>query len=307
MNGSGQPQGDHASLRRAKTSAAAVSVVSNTLLIGLKIVAGAVTGSIAIVTEAIHSAIDLIASFVAYASVRKSDQPPDAEHPFGHGKIENLAATVEAMLLVVGAGIILYESTRRLIGEPVVEYLGIGIAVMALSLVANLAVSEFLYRRARSTHSEALAADAAHLRADAATSAVVLVGLIVVELTGWVKIDAAMAIVVSFAIVLAAIRIFSESSRVLVDESLPEEELAAVREVVDANAARELLGFHRLRARGGRAWRHVDLHVQFADDTPLMRAHEIAHELEDGIRDRLGRVDVMIHIEPESESALGEE
>ncbi len=296
-----------ADLRAKKSSAAAVSVISNTLLIGIKIVAGALTGSIAILTEAIHSGIDLVASIVAFASVRKSDEPPDADHPFGHGKIENLAAAIEGMLLIVGAGIILYESTKRLVGTPEVERLGFGIAVMAISVIANLAVSEFLYRRSRSTNSEALAADAAHLRADAATSAPVLVGLVIVELTGWVKVDAIMAIIVSGAIVFAALRILTESSRVLVDESLPEEDLAAVRAAIEGNTAPELLGFHRLRSRGGRAWRHVDLHVQFRDDTPLVRAHEVAHELEDAIRARLGRADVLIHIEPQSAAALGED
>lgn len=296
-----------ASLRARKTRAASVSIIFNTLMIGFKIVAGALTGSIAILTEAVHSGIDLIAAVVAYASVRKSDQPPDEEHPFGHGKIENLAAAVEGMLLLVGAGIILYESTKRLVGDPQVERLGFGIAVMAISSIAAFAVSEYLYRSARNTHSEALAADAAHLRADAATSAVVLAGLIVVQVTGWVKVDAVMAIVVSGAIVWAAVRIFTESSRVLVDESLPEEQLAVVREVIEANAAPELLGFHRLRARGGRTWRHIDLHVQFRDDTPLLRAHAIAHELEDGIQERLGRADVLIHIEPETAAELGED
>lgn len=296
-----------AELRGKKSAAAAVSVASNTILIGFKIVAGALTGSIAILTEAIHSGVDLIASVVAFASVRKSDQPPDDEHPFGHGKIENLAAAIEGMLLIVGAGIILFESTKRLVGDPEVERLGFGIAVMGISLVANIGVSEFLYRRARQTHSEALAADAAHLRADAATSAAVLLGLVLVQVTGYAKIDAIMAIVVSAAIVAAALRIFNESSRVLVDESLPEEELRAVRKVIECNPSPELVGYHRLRARGGKTWRHVDLHVQFRDDTPLERAHAIGHELEDGIRDQLGRADVLIHIEPQSEAEMGED
>ena len=129
---------------RTKTGAATLSVASNSLLIALKIAAGAITGSIAIITEAAHSSIDLIASVIALVSVRKADEPPDPEHPYGHEKVENLAAAIEGMLIVVGAGIIVYEATRRLVVGSDVEHLGIGIAVIAFSAVANLAVSGYL-------------------------------------------------------------------------------------------------------------------------------------------------------------------
>ena len=119
------------------------------LLIVLKLVAGAVTGSIAIITEAIHSAIDLVASIVAYFSVRKADEPADEDHPYGHEKVENLAAAIEGMLILVGAGIIIYESVRRLVDGAEVETLGFGIAVIGFSVVANLVVSAYLYRQAR--------------------------------------------------------------------------------------------------------------------------------------------------------------
>ena len=133
----------------------------------LKLVAGVLTGSIAIITEAIHSSIDLIASIVAFVSVRKAGEPADEDHPYGHDKIENLAAVIEGMLILVGAGIIVFESVRRLFDPPQVESLGIGIAVIGFSVVANLVVSAYLYRQARATESPALEGDAAHLRTDA--------------------------------------------------------------------------------------------------------------------------------------------
>ena len=161
---------------QTKSSAASLSIASNATLIVLKLAAGAITGSIAIITEAIHSAIDLLASIVAFFSVRAADEPADREHPYGHEKLENLAAAIEGMLILVGAGIIIFEATRRLVNGSEVEDLGIGIAVIAIAAVANICVSTFLYRRAKALSSPALEGDAAHLRTDAMTSGGVLLG-----------------------------------------------------------------------------------------------------------------------------------
>ena len=282
-----------------KTRAATVSIVSNSLLIALKLAAGVITGSIAIITEAIHSSVDLIASVVAFFSVRKADEPADESHPYGHEKVENLAAAIEGMLILVGAGIIIFESSRRLVKGAHVDTLGIGIAVIGFSAVANLGVSAYLQRRARATESPALEGDAAHLRTDAYTSIGVLLALVLVELTGASWIDPATALVVAGAIVVAGVRILSRTSRVLVDEALPPEELDAVRRAIEEHGAPEVIGFHKLRARRAGSRRYVDLHVQFRDGTSLNRAHELAHELQGEIRGRLRGADVLIHLEPE--------
>jgi len=123
---------------RTKSGAAALSIASNALLIAIKLAAGAITGSIAILTEAVHSLIDLVASVIAFVSVRKADEPADAEHPYGHEKVESLAATIEGLLILVGAGIIIYEATHRLVDGAKVEALGVGITVMGFSVVADL-------------------------------------------------------------------------------------------------------------------------------------------------------------------------
>jgi len=282
-----------------KTRAAAFSIASNATLILLKVVAGAVTGSIAIITEAVHSGIDLIASVIAYFSVRKADEPPDESHPYGHEKVENVAAGIEGMLILVGAGIIIYQSVRRLIDHAEVEHLGVGIAVIAFSTVANFVVSGYLYRQAKLTDSPALEGDAAHLRTDAFTSAGVLLALILVQVTGIEELDAITALIVAVAIVWAGIQILSRSSRVLVDEALPAHELAAVRTAIDEFGSEEVVGFHKLRARSAGSRRYVDLHVQFRKGTTLERAHELAHELQRAIRGRLRGADVLIHLEPD--------
>ncbi len=154
-----------------KTRAASVSIISNSLLIALKLAAGVITGSIAIITEAIHSSIDLIASVVAFFSVRKADEPADESHPYGHEKVENLAAAIEGMLILVGAGIIIFESSRRLVKGAHVDTLGVGIAVIGFSAVANLVVSALPAAASAGRPTRpALEGDAAHLRTDAYTS-----------------------------------------------------------------------------------------------------------------------------------------
>ena len=269
--------------------------------------AGIVTGSVALLAEAMQSVIDLVASVVAFVSVRKADEPADDNHPYGHEKIENLAAAIEGVLILVGSGIIAFEAVRRLLHGGEVERLGFGIAIIALTIVVNLAVSVVLQRRANETGSPALEGDAAHLRTDALTSVGVLVGLVLVAITDAAWLDPVVALLVAGAIVGTGVRLVMRSTRVLVDEGLPEAELDVIRGCVVAFGPRGVAGFHKLRARRAGARRLVDLHVQFRSGTTLEEAHAIAHELQDDVRDRLGAVDVLIHIEPEASVVPGTE
>lgn len=285
---------------QTKSQTALLSVFSNAALIGLKLVAAAITGSIAILTEAIHSGIDLMASVVALVSVRRADEPPDEDHQYGHEKVENLAATIEGMLILVGAGIIVFEATRRLAVGSEVESLGVGIAVIAFSAVANFGVSGFIGRKAKTLDSPALEGDAAHLRADALTSLGVLAGLALVELTDEAAFDAIAAIVVAIAIVVSGVRIMRRSGSALIDEAPPAEELDRIEQLITDAAIPEMLGYHKLRARRAGSRRWIDLHVQFRDGTTLERAHDAAHALRDQIRAEFPKADVLIHVEPES-------
>lgn len=282
-----------------KSRAALLSVVSNSALIVLKLAAGILTGSIAILTEAVHSAIDLLASLVALISVRKAEVPADADHPYGHEKAENVAAGAEGMLILLGAAIIVTEAVRRLLGDSEVEHLGIGIAVIGVSVVVNLIVSTYLYRRARDHDSAALEGDAAHLRADALTSIAVLVGLIAVEATGTAEFDSIAALVVAVAIVVTGVRLLLRSGRVLMDETLPPAELDRIEEAIRDARPRQMAGYHKLRGRRAGSRRHVDMHVQFHVGTSLEEAHRLAHELRAAIEAEIGNADVLIHVEPE--------
>jgi cation diffusion facilitator family transporter len=290
-----------------RSSAAALSIGSNSALIVLKLVAGAVTGSVAIITEAIHSAIDLIASIVAYFSVRQAEVPADSSHRYGHDKFENVAAGVEGMLILVGSGVIVYTAVDHLVESTEIESLGFGIAVVALATVVNLVGSSYLYRRAAATQSAALAGDAAHLRTDAMTSLGVLVGLALVSITDERWIDPVVALLIAVAIVYTGLKVVAGSWRVLVDEALPEDETAAIREAIESYGDRGVAGYHELRTRRAGPRRYVDVHVQFRSGTTLEAAHGIAHALQDAIRDRLHGADVLIHLEPEDRVRPGEE
>jgi cation diffusion facilitator family transporter len=295
---------DHAPQLKSRT--AALSVCSNSGLILLKVIAGTITGSVAILTEAIHSSIDLIASIVAFISIRKAGEPADEGHRYGHEKIENLAAAIEGILILVGSAAIVFEAIRRLIKGGHINTVGFGIAIVGFSIVVTVAVSAVLARNARLTASPALEADAAHLRTDALTSGGVLIALVLVKATGAQWIDPVVALIGAIAIMFTGVRLLTRSSQVLVDQALPTEEVAAIRSAIEAFGPRGVVGHHELRTRRAGARRYVDLHVQFRSGTSLEDAHRTAHELQDLIASRLDRADVLIHLEPEDRVRPGE-
>jgi cation diffusion facilitator family transporter len=184
---------------------------------------------------------------------------------------------------------------------------GVGIAVLSVSIVVNLLVTRVLRARARATGSPALAADAAHLTADAITSAGVLCGLVLVAVTGWTWLDPVIALGVAAMILVAGIKIVARSSRALVDERLPEDELEVIRSAIESFAERGVAGYHALRTRRAGARRHVDVHLQFRAGTTLEHAHGTAHALQDEIRERLDDADILIHLEPEDRVRPGTE
>jgi cation diffusion facilitator family transporter len=284
---------------QAKGRAAALSVASNATLIAAKLAAGVITGSAAILTEAIHSSIDLLASLVALISVRKAGEPADAEHLYGHEKMENLAAATEGALILFGAVIIVYEAVDRLVHRSHVHTIGAGIAVIGASAVVNIVVSRIIARRARDTSSIALAGDAMHLSADALSSVAVLVGLVVIAITHAYWLDPVVALAVGAWIVIAGVRLLRRASGALVDEALPEADLETIRQAIrEVGAQRGAVGFHKLRSRSAGSRRYVDVHVQFAAGTTLEDAHATTHALTDEITARLDGTDVLIHIEP---------
>ncbi len=283
----------------AKIRAATVSIASNSCLIGVKLAAGLLTGSVGILSDAVHSLMDLIASVIAFASVRKADQPADASHRFGHEKLEDLAAGAQALLLLLGAGFIAFEAVRRLIDGGKVDSIGVGIGVVAAAAGINVVVSAYLARAGTATGSPALRANAADLRTDAIVSFGVLVSLILIRITGAAWLDPVVALIVTAVISTTGVRILLDASRRLADEALPPDELAALMDVVNSFLGDRVVGFHDLRARHVGSHHQVDLHLQFAAGTSLEEAHFIAHQLEHSIVERLPGTTVLAHLEPE--------
>lgn len=282
---------------RTKTGAAGLSVLSNTLLILLKLVAGILTGSVSIIAEAIHSGIDLLAALIAFVSLRIAGRPADREHPFGHGKVENVSGTIEAVLIFVAAILIIYQAINRIIAGAIVEYLSIGITVMAISVVVNIIVSRHLLRIARDSDSIALEADARHLTADVYTSLGVLAGLVVVQVTGLNILDPIIAICVSIFILRAAYNLTRRAFPPLIDTRLPEDEEALIESIMSEHMG-ELVGFHELRTRKAGSERYIELHMMMARDASVERAHSLCDHLEEDIKSRLPNIHVTIHIEP---------
>ncbi len=284
---------------KTKTRPTVVSIASNSCLILAKVAAGILTGSVGILSDAIHSLMDLIASVIAFASVRKADEPADATHRYGHEKLEDLAASAQALLLLLGASFIAYEAIRRLIRGASVASVDAGIAVAAAAAAVNLVVSTYLSRAGRATGSAALDANAADLRTDAFVSLGVCIALVLVAITGDDWIDPLMGLLVAAAISSTGVRILAKASRRLVDEALPEDELAELNAVIESFLGGDVVAYHDLRARHVGSRHEVDLHLQFATGTSLEEAHRISHCLQDAIDKRLPGTIALVHLEPE--------
>jgi cation diffusion facilitator family transporter len=293
--------GDDLANHALKSRAAAVSIASNAVLIAFKLTVGIVSGSIAIISEALHSGTDLVAAVIAFYSVRKAAEPPDVLHHYGHEKVENLSGVIEALLIIAAAGVIIYEGVLKIIHGPHIDHIWLGIGVMVISGVANLLVSRLvLYPVARRTESAALEADAAHLMTDVYTSFGVAFGLLLVKITGIELIDPIVAIAVAVLIIRTGYELTVRSTRVLLDQTLPEEELAEIRRVVKEHRGDLIWGYHKLRARQAGSRRHIDLHITVDETLTVGQAHETAEHIAADIRECVPNADVLVHIEPRS-------
>lgn len=286
------------SAAQEKIAIARLSVYSNTFLVILKLAAGIMMMSVAVISEAIHSGMDLLAALIARFSVKKSAEPADQEHHYGHGKYENLSGMIEGILIFVAAIWILREAMMRLLGEEKeVAFLVPGIAVMAVSSVLNMYVGMRLRKVAKKTDSLALEADSYHLLTDVGTSVGVLIALVLIQLTGYQWLDPAIAIIVAAIIIHAAYDITRRSTEGLLDKSLPETEIKLVEAVIRRHES-AVLNFHKLRARKMGSDRQIDLHLVVPHGLSVKDGHDLVDDLEKDIRKELPHTTVVVHIEP---------
>jgi len=287
-------------VNRIKARAAYVSIVSNSVLIAFKLTAGIISGSVGIISEALHSGSDLVAAVIAFYSVRKAAKPADLSHRYGHEKVENVSGVVEGALIFGAAVVIIYEAVQKLINGLHIDHLWLAIGVMLVSAGVNVAVSRYLYPIARRTESAALEADAAHLLTDVYTSLGVAGGLTLVKITGYTFFDPLLAIAIAVIIIRTAVGLMSNSTRVLLDEALPDDELAVIRETVAEHRGELIVGYHKLRARRAGSKRHIDLHITVEEDMGIVDAHDAAMHISADIRRRIPNSEVLVHVEPRS-------
>jgi cation diffusion facilitator family transporter len=289
---------------REKIGVARLSIISNSVLIIAKLAIGTIMGSVSIISEAAHSGVDLMAAVIAFISVHKSGKPADPEHPYGHGKIENISGTVEAILILLAAGWIIYEAVMRFLHPRPLESVGLGVAVMLFSCLVNLAVSSRLFKVGERTDSVALKADAWHLMTDVYTSAGVMLGLFAI----WIAeialpgkhfhwIDPLAAIAVAMLIIHAAWGLTVQSARDLLDVALPPEEMAAIKEVI-ASMYPDVHGWHKLTTRKSGSFRFIEFHMLVEPNMTVARSHRITDEIYLMIKERLPNATVTIHVEP---------
>lgn len=285
---------------RIKRSTARLSIISNTLLVVMKLAVGLAIGSVSIISEAIHSGIDLVAALIAYFSVKKSSEPPDAEHTFGHGKFEDFSGLIEAVLIFIAAILIVREAVLKLMGqgeELDMNLLMAGIAVMFVSAAVNWLVSSRLMKAARATESIALEADAWHLRTDVYTSLGIFAGLVLINLTGWKFLDPLFAILVALFITKAAYDLTRRATSDLMDTRLPKAEEEKIKSIL-AEHYLQYASFHELRTRRSGSDRFMDLHLVVSRNLKVNDAHQLSDHLEADLRAEFPRSSVTIHFEP---------
>jgi cation diffusion facilitator family transporter len=279
---------------KAKVKVARLSVLSNSLLIVMKVVAGILSGSVSIISEAIHSAMDLIAAIIAFFSVRISDTPSDAGHPYGHGKIENVSGVIEAILIFIAAIWIIYEAILKMIHPGEIESIGWGSLVMFISAAVNWFVSRRLYKVAKQTESVALEADALHLKTDIYTSLGVTAGLILIWLTGIYLLDPIIAILVAMLILKESYQLMRRAFNPLLDSSWEKDEFNRLIHILN-----ELnVNFHNLKTRKAGQFRFVDFHIEMRSNTKLGNVHHFCDIIEERLQKEFNNLEVTIHAEP---------
>jgi len=280
-----------------KSKVALLSIASNTMLIIIKVVAGLLSGSVSIISEAIHSGMDLAASLIAFLSVRKSGKPADKEHPYGHGKIENISGIVEGLLIFVAAAMIMVEATKKIFEPVEIEQTEVAVAVMFTAALVNIIVSRKLYKTAKEEDSMALEADALHLKTDVYTSLGVGFGILLIKVTGLAILDPIVAILVALLIIKEAWDLCSNALGYLLDIKLPDEEEAEIERVIMEHS-HQFNSYHKLKTRKSGNMKHIDFHIVVDPDMTVMEMHDIIGSLKKDMNERFKNTRVSVHVDP---------
>jgi len=288
-------------MEKKKKRVALLSVLAAILLTTFKLIVGLLTGSIGILSEALHSALDMVAAAITYFAVSVSDKPADKDHNFGHGKVENLSAFIETLLLLVTCVWIISEALHRLTsGETMIEVTFWSFAVVITSIVIDFSRARALKKVAKETNSQALEADALHFSTDIWSSSVVLVGLICASF-GFFMADAIAALCVAAIVIYISFKLGKRSIEVLLDK-VPEDTRLKIEEVMARVS--EITTYHDLKVRASGADTFVELNIHVDPQITIEEAHRITEDIEAKIRNVIPRCDVHVHAEPEEQMVL---
>lgn len=293
---SGHSTTETTNLSDTRRRAARLSLAGAVLILGLKFGAYLMTGSVGMLSDAAESLVNLVAAVVLIIAIGVSVTPPDYRHPYGHSKAEYLSSVLEAALIIVAACLIGFSAVERLLNPRELENVAIGIGMAALASVINGVLAAHLFRVARASESAALEANAKHLLTDVYTSVGVIVGVLLVLLTGWAPLDPLVALAVAANIVFTGIRVMRRSLSRLLDERLPDEEEARIIAVLEG--APSVLGYHRLRTRRAGTARFAEVDLFVAPTMRVAEAHEVAKAVEKAVAVAVEGLDMTVHIEP---------
>lgn len=286
-----------------KKLAAGLSITSNAIIIIFKLIAGIISGSISIISEAIHSLSDFLASILTFFAVIRSSEPADNEHQFGHGKYEDMSGFIEGGLIIFAGLYIIYEALNKLIlGYNEAFESTLGIYAMGFAVVANIVVSSYLFKVAKKTESISLYADAEHLRTDVLSSLGVLVALVVIKYTGLYFLDPVIAIIVAIIIMKAGYSISKETLNDLLDGSLPKEDLQTINEVI--KNCSDVMGYANLRTRKSGNNKQLEVTLFFNPEMKLYDCHAICDKIESQISAKVPNIKTVIHMEPKAEATV---
>ncbi|GAB4373276.1 MAG: cation diffusion facilitator family transporter [Deltaproteobacteria bacterium] len=295
-----------AAMDRKRIATARFSVASSVTLAVSKLVVGVLSGSLGVLSSAIDNLADILMSLVNYFSIKKSMEPADPSHPYGHGKVETLGTVVMAGI-IMGTGVwIVREGIRRLQAGIVPRSVDIGLVVMALSVAASRVISERIRKAGEETGSQALVADSLHFRTDVWSGGGILLSLAVYRATGWKWLDPGVAAAVGIYIVIAAYPVLREAVEDLLDRSLPPETVETIRKVIEEHRP-YVVDYHALRTRRSGSEKHVDFHIVICKEYLLQDAHRVADHLEMEVARAIGNAHVVTHVDPCGEDCPGRE
>ena len=286
-------------INKKKKLAAKLSIISNVILTCLKIVVGVISGSLCVISEAIHSLCDCLASVLTFFSVLKSAKPADEDHPYGHGKYEDLSGFIEGLLIIFASLFIILESTKKIIfGNTMNSDNILCIIVMGIAVLVNILVSSYLFRVAKQSNSISLYADGEHLRTDVYSSLGVFIGLILIKITKHSILDPIIAILVAVVIYRAGYSITKTSFMRLVDHSLSDEDINKIAQIINSCGNSAILNKNSIKTRQVGPSTDIDFTLQFPEDTSICECHKVCDEIEKRIREVYINSSISIHSEP---------